>query len=67
MPIEAPTQDPMINTINPMTIKLISNTVIFTGVGTGGSSVATGSSSVGSGCSSVASGRGFEVNEGKVL
>ena len=43
MPIEAPTQDPTIKTINPITIRVISTPVIFTGVDTvGGSAVTEG-------------------------
>ena len=43
MPIEAPTQDPTIKTINPITIRVSSTPVIFTGVDTvGGSAVTEG-------------------------
>ena len=43
MPIEASTQDPMIKTVNPITIRAISTPVNFTGLDTvGGSAVTEG-------------------------
>ena len=40
MTIEAPTEDPMIKKINPITIRVIFTPGIFTGLSSGGGSVA---------------------------